>query len=63
MTSRQKTTVANSTYNKLAIQWLIEVQFFNQTFVQVDSSVLSNRQLLIAATRCTQCGQGQLYNC
>jgi hypothetical protein len=42
----------NSTYKKLAVQWLNEVQFFNQTFVQVDSFVLRNRQLLIAAKRC-----------
>ena len=41
----------NSTYKKLAVQWLNEVQFFNQTFVQVDSFVLRNRQLLIAARR------------
>jgi hypothetical protein len=41
----------NSTYKKLAVQWLNEVQFFNQTFVQVDSFVLRNRQLLIAANR------------
>ncbi|MBX2983347.1 MAG: hypothetical protein KF843_11790, partial [Flavobacteriales bacterium] len=40
------------TYKKLAVQWLNEVQFFNQTFVLVDSFVLRNRQLLIAATRC-----------
>jgi len=44
-------TAYNSTYKKLAIQWLNEVQFFNQTFVQVDSFVLRNRQLLIAAKR------------
>ncbi len=42
----------NSTYKKLAVQWLNEVQFFNQTFVQVDSFVLRNRQLLVAAKRC-----------
>ena len=42
---------ANSTYKKLAVQWLNEVQFFNQTLVQVDSFVLRNRQLLIAAKR------------
>ncbi len=42
----------NSTYKKLAVQWLNEVQFFNQTFVQVDSFVLRNRQLLIAENRC-----------
>ncbi len=41
----------NSTYKKLAVQWLNEVQFFNQTFVQVDNLVLRNRQLLIAANR------------
>ena len=42
---------ANSTYKKLAVQWLNEVQFFNQTFVLVDSFVLRNRQLLIAPKR------------
>ena len=46
-----RTTGYNSTYKKLAVQWLNEVQFFNQTFVQVDSLVLRNRQLLIAAKR------------
>jgi hypothetical protein len=43
----------NSTYKKLAVQWLNEVRFFNQTFVQIDSEVLRNRQLLIAAKRQT----------
>jgi len=38
----------------LAVQWLNEVQFFNHTFVQVDSFVLRNRQLLIAAKRWQQ---------
>jgi hypothetical protein len=47
-------TAGNSTYKKLAVQWLNEVQFFNQTFVQVDSFVLRNRQLLIAAKRYLQ---------
>ena len=50
-----RTTGYNSTYKKLAVQWLNEVQFFNQTFVQVDSFVLRNRQLLIAAKRYQQC--------
>jgi hypothetical protein len=45
---------ANSTYKKLAVQCLNEVQFFNQTIVQVDSFVLRNRQLLIAAKRYSQ---------
>ena len=45
---------ANSGFKKLAVQWLNEVQFFNQTFVQVDSFVLRNRQLLKPANRCVQ---------
>ena len=44
-------TAYNSTYKKLAVQWLNEVQFFNQTFVQVESLLLRNRQLLIASNR------------
>ena len=41
----------NSGFKKLAVQWLNQVQFFNQTSVQVDSSVLRNRQLLKPAKR------------
>ncbi|PMB40137.1 hypothetical protein CEN47_03885 [Fischerella thermalis CCMEE 5319] len=44
-----ETTGYNSTYKKLAVQWLNEVQIFNQTLMHVDSFVLRNRQLLIAA--------------
>ena len=51
--TKEENTAGNSTYKKLAVQWLNQVQFFNQTFVQVDSSVLRNRQLLIAAKRQT----------
>jgi hypothetical protein len=50
-TTEKKQRTANSTYKKLAVQWLNEVQFFNQTFVQVDSFVLRNRQLLKPANR------------
>jgi hypothetical protein len=50
-TTIERTPACNSTYKKLAVQWLNEVQFFNQNFVQVDSFVLQNRQLLIAAKR------------
>ena len=35
-------------FKKLAVQWLQEVQFSNQTFVGADSFVLRNRQLLVA---------------
>ncbi len=41
----------NSTYKKLAVQWLNQVQFSNQTFLVADSFVLRNRQLLVAANR------------
>ena len=51
MNELTRTPAGNSTYKKLAVQWLNEVQFFNQTFVQVESFVLRNRQLLIAAKR------------
>ena len=46
---------ANSTYKKLAVQWLNEVQFFNQTLVQIESSVLRNPLLRKAAKRYRQC--------
>lgn len=51
---RQESTGYNSGFKKLAVQWLNQVQFFNQTFVQVDSFVLRNRQLLKPAKRYAQ---------
>ena len=50
--STDRTPAGNSGFKKLAVQWLNQVQFFNQTFVQVDSFVLRNRQLLKPAKRC-----------
>jgi hypothetical protein len=50
-TTIERTPACNSSYKKLAVQWLNEVQFFNQTYVRVDSFVLRNHQLLIAANR------------
>ena len=44
----------NSGFKKLAVQWLQEVQYFNGTFVQVDSFVLRNRQLLKPTKRYQQ---------
>ena len=41
----------NSTYKKLAVQWLNEVLCFVSSFVVADSFVLRNRQLLVAANR------------
>ena len=47
----EKTTTHNSGFKKLAVQWLNQVQFSNQTFVVADSFVLRNRQLLKPAKR------------
>ncbi len=41
----------NSTYKKLAVQWLNEALFFVSSLVLADSFVLRNRQLLVAAKR------------
>ena len=48
---RQKSTGYNSTYKKLAVQWLNEALCFVSSFVVADSFVLRNRQLLVAAKR------------
>jgi hypothetical protein len=40
---------ANSTYKKLAVQWLNEVLCFVSSSVVADSFRLRNRQLLVAA--------------
>ena len=50
----KRTTGYNSTYKKLAVQWLNEVLCFVSSAVLADSFVLRNRQLLVAAKRCTQ---------
>jgi len=50
MEKRIKTT-ANSTYKKLAVQWLNEALCIVASFVVADSLVLRNRQLLVAAKR------------
>lgn len=44
----------NSTYKKLALQWLIEALYFVSSAVLADSFVLRNRQLLVAANRYAQ---------
>jgi hypothetical protein len=45
---------ANSTYKKLAVQWLNEALCFAESSVLADSFRLRNRQLLVAAKRCRQ---------
>jgi len=46
-----RTPAPNSTYKKLAVQWLNEALCFVLSFVVADSLVLRNRQLLVAAKR------------
>jgi len=49
--STGRTPAGNSTYKKLAVQWLNEALCFVSSFVVADSLVLRNRQLLVAAKR------------
>jgi len=49
--NRNKAHTPNSTYKKLAVQWLNEALCFVSSFVVADSLVLRNRQLLVAANR------------
>jgi len=49
--TNKRTTTANSTYKKLAVQWLNEALCFVSSFVVVESFVLRNRQLLVAPKR------------
>jgi hypothetical protein len=50
-TSEQRTPAHNSTYKKLAVQWLNEALCFVSSLVVADSFRLRNRQLLVAAKR------------
>jgi hypothetical protein len=50
-TTGEKLTTANSTYKKLAVQWLNEALCFVSSSVVADSFRLRNRQLLVAAKR------------
>jgi len=47
----ERITAYNSTYKKLAVQWLNEALCFVSSSVLADSFVLRNRQLLVAAKR------------
>jgi hypothetical protein len=46
-----KITVANSPYPKVAVQWLNQALCFYQSLCLVDSEVLRNRHLRVAAKR------------
>jgi len=54
MTTEKEARTANSTYKKLAVQWLNEALSFVSSFVVADSFVLRNRQLLVAANHYMQ---------
>jgi hypothetical protein len=52
--NREEARKHNSTYKKLAVQWLNETLCFVSSSVLADSFRLRNRQLLVAAKRCRQ---------
>ena len=53
LTTAREARTPNSTYKKLAVQWLNEVLCFVSSSLLADSFVLRNRQLLVAAKRQT----------
>jgi len=50
MTDKRKTAY-NSTYPKVAVQWLNQAFYFYQSLCLVDSESLRNRHLRVAAKR------------
>ena len=53
-TKKNQTAATNSTYPKVAVKWLNQALCFYQSLCLVDSEVLRNRQLLVAAKRYKQ---------
>jgi len=51
LTDEQRITCANSTYPKVAVQWLNQALCIYQSFCMVESEVLRNRHLRVAAKR------------
>ncbi len=51
----RRTTTHNSTYPKVAVQWLNQALYFYQSLCYADSEVLRNRHLRVAAKRYAQC--------
>ncbi len=47
----EKRAAHNSTYPKVAVQWLNQALCFYQSFCLVDSEALRNRHLRVAAKR------------
>ena len=50
-----RSTGVNSTYPKLAVQWLNQALCYFHSLCLVDSEVLRNRHLRVAAKRYSQC--------
>lgn len=50
----ERSPAGNSSYKKLAVQWLNEALCFVSSLVLADSFRLQNRQLLVAAIRYNQ---------
>jgi hypothetical protein len=48
---KERKPTANSTYPKVAVQWLHQALCFYQSVCLVDSEVLRNRHLRVAAKR------------
>ena len=53
-TTTERRAAGNSTYLKLAVQWLNQVLCIYQSLCLVDSDVLRNRHLRVAADRFLQ---------
>ena len=53
MNRKTKMPAGNTTYPKVAIQWLNQALCFYQSFCLVDSEVFRNRHLRVAAKRQT----------
>ncbi len=51
MTKKKEARTDNSTYPKVAVQWLNQALCFYQSFCLVDREVLRNRHLRVAAKR------------
>ena len=52
--TKDRKTGANSTYPKVAVQWLNQALCFYQSLCLFDSEVLLNRHLRVAAKRYSQ---------
>lgn len=52
MQTEEIKTAYNSSYPKVAVQWLNQALFLYQSLRLIDSKVLRNRHLRVAAKRC-----------